>query len=52
VKYTVTSDKLAGCERGDTISVDTLKPGTNLAALVAAGHIKAVPAPKTPAKDK
>lgn len=52
MKYTVTSDHLAGCKRGDTIGVDSLKPGTSLAALVAAGHLKAVPAPKTPAKDK
>ena len=50
MNYTVTSDRVAGCKIGDTIAVDTLKPGTNLAALVAAGHLKAVPAPK--AKDK
>ena len=51
-QYLVTSDHIVGHDRGDTVDADALQPGTNLAALVAAGHLKAAPAPKPPAKEK
>lgn len=39
--YTVSSDRLAGHTLGDTVTVDDLPPGTNIDALVAAGHLTA-----------
>lgn len=39
-KYTVTSDRLVGHDQGDTVTAKDLEPGTNVAALVAAGHLK------------
>ncbi len=37
--YTVSSDRLAGHAAGDTVTVDDLPPGTNIDALVTAGHL-------------
>lgn len=36
-KYEVTSNRLAGRQRGDVVELD---PAVNVMALVAAGHIK------------
>ena len=36
--YTVTSQKLAGHEHGDTVTDDDLE-GANVPALIAAGHL-------------
>ena len=43
MKYTVTSDRLAGCERGATVTETDMADGVNVAVLVAAGHLAAVP---------
>lgn len=40
MSWTVTSDKVAGHDKGDTFDPP---PGVNVAALVAAGHIKRTP---------
>ena len=45
--YTVSSDRLAGHTLGDTVTVDDLPPGTNIDALVAAGHLTVVTKPKS-----
>ena len=41
MKYTVTSDRVAGHASGDTVTDDDLE-GANIAALVAGGHLTPV----------
>ncbi|MGB1506454.1 MAG: hypothetical protein ACPHDT_13305 [Acidimicrobiales bacterium] len=38
MKYTVTSDRIAGHAQGDTVTDDDLE-GANVPALIAAGHL-------------
>ena len=45
-KYTVTSARIVGCDEGDTVTADDLPAGTNVEALIAAGHLTAHKTPK------
>jgi|TARA_R100000781_G_scaffold89177_2_gene54916 hypothetical protein len=47
MKYTVQTDIVTGTKKGDTVTVKELPEGTNIEALVAAGHLK----PATSKKD-
>lgn len=49
MSWTVTSDKVAGHEPGDAFDPP---PGVNVAALVAAGHVKRTPTKATEATKK
>lgn len=51
--YTVSSDRVRHCEKGDVVTADDLPAGTNIDALLQAGHLrrKTTPTPK-PAKKK
>lgn len=42
MKYVVSSDRVVGHARGDTIAA---LPGANMQALEAAGHVRPAPAP-------
>ncbi len=48
MKFTVTSDQVAGRDRGDTVDGKDFPAGTNLEALVEAGHL----APKSSSSAK
>ena len=51
MNYTVQSDRLAGHDKGDTVT-DADLPGANVAVLVAAGHLKPQPKPATAKKEE
>jgi hypothetical protein len=49
--YRVESDRLVGHQKGAVVAVDDL-PGCNVDALVEAGHLSVVPAPRPASKEE